>query len=70
MCPELMQTLFRAQNKYEFPDFMMNKCKGIVAILVNCPQKGMSEMVQRMSDSESSLGEKLILIETIQMAVV
>ena len=27
-------------------------------------------MVQRMSDSESSLGEKLILVETIQMAVV
>ena len=37
MCSELMQTLFRAQNKFEFPDFMMNKCKGIVSILVNCP---------------------------------
>lgn len=30
----------------------------------------MAEIVQRMGDSESSLGEKLILIETIQMAVV
>ena len=30
MCSELMQTLFRAQNKYEFEDFMINKCKGIV----------------------------------------
>jgi hypothetical protein len=49
---------------------MMNKCKGIVSILVNCPLKGMSEMVQRISDSESSLGEKLMLVETIQMAAV
>jgi hypothetical protein len=70
MCSELMQNVFRAQNKFELDGFVETKYKAIVAVLVKVPRIASSELAERMLDSEASLGEKLMLIECMPAAAV
>jgi len=70
MCSELMQNVFRAQNKFELEGFVETKYKAIVAVVVKEPKVASSELSSRMLDSEASLGEKLMLIECLPAAAV
>lgn len=70
MCSELIQNMFRATNKYEEADFLEKKYKAIVALIVQQPRQSLQEIVSRILDSETSLGEKVILIECLPTAAV
>jgi len=65
MTPELLQSLFRAQNKFEKGDFLSKKYAGMVAVMVRRPRESIPEIANRLIDSEASLGEKLMLVECI-----
>ena len=39
-------------------------------IITACPKESIPEIVNRLVDSEASLGEKLMLVETVECAAI
>eukprot|EP00347_Sterkiella_histriomuscorum_P016714 403352132 len=65
MCEDLIQLLFRVQNKFNIADFTECKYRSIQALLEKQPKTIALIIVERIQDSEASLGEKLFLIEVL-----
>ena len=70
MCKELCQNVFRAQNKFEEEDFLQKKYVGLAAIIKMRPVEACGEITNRMLDEESSVGEKIMIIECLSNAAV
>lgn len=66
ICPDLLQTLFRAQNKFEEDDFLENKYKAMVSVILAAPKEALLEIGERITFDECSMGERLCLVEVIQ----
>ena len=65
MCAELLQVLFRTDNKFDSEEFASQKYGAIQATLETCPREAVSCVALRIQDSEASIGEKLFLFETL-----
>lgn len=64
-CPEILQTLFRAQNKFEKAEFLESKYEAVVAVINRAPLQSLKEVVHRIKDSECGMGEKLALVDSV-----
>ena len=65
MSDDLLDVLFRIQNKFALDNFPALKYQAIQAVLEKTPKSSIIKIVQRIIDEEASLGEKLMLTEVI-----
>ncbi|CDW87236.1 UNKNOWN [Stylonychia lemnae] len=65
MSNDLIQLLFRMQNRYDTDDFPLKKYKAIQALVERIPKQISILIANRVADSEASLGEKLLLVEVL-----
>ena len=67
MTPDLLAVLFRAENKFDLPDFLPQKY-GLIQAVCELSATGPKEVFMRLQDTEASLGDKILLFETIGLA--
>lgn len=49
---------------------MEKKYKAMVALIVQQPRQSLNQIIERIQDSETSLGEKVMLVECLANAAV
>ena len=67
MTPDLLAVLFRTENKFDLDDFLQLKYSAIQAV-VEMTTVGVKEVFVRLQDTEASLGDKILLMESIGQA--
>lgn len=67
MTPDLLAVLFRTENRFELDNFLQQKYGSIQAV-VEKTQCGITQVCERLQDTEASLGDKILLMEVIGLS--